>query len=350
MGRSPQIRPRQGAGRANLRRIPASSILPRACGGRVPLPCPRFGVLLQEWQCCACHGVVTPSGRNETPRWGELGAGVVAAAAEQAANERDAEIERDEQQVQQQRGAPRCAFADGVCAVARDGHRGEGVLLKIDAAFFAGAAMALLVLARGAQVAQRGMAARAEPRGFLRIGAALWAFHTPILSRARGAGAARRLRCGLSVTLFAGTARAPGSRGRQQRHTRYTARRASPFAHAQWLCARCSCIVIPRSGATRNLLLPDCQRERQKQVPRCARDDTNRGMRGAGAKRKSRSLTTIRKVRGWVRDDKIILCDAGAKAREPPRAARIGIRARPMALRTLLLHCHSEERGGDRAG
>ncbi|HXX19074.1 MAG TPA: hypothetical protein VEJ46_06695 [Candidatus Acidoferrum sp.] len=55
------------------------------------------------------------------------------------------------------------------------------IFQKIDAAFLAGAALPLLVLARRTRVAQRGMAARAKPRNIARFSLAFRALHLPIL-------------------------------------------------------------------------------------------------------------------------------------------------------------------------
>ena len=55
------------------------------------------------------------------------------------------------------------------------------ILQEIDAALFAGASVPLLVMARGALVAQRGVAARAKPGDVASLGAAFRAVHSSIL-------------------------------------------------------------------------------------------------------------------------------------------------------------------------
>jgi hypothetical protein len=79
------------------------------------------------------------------------------------------------------------------------GHHGGEVLQEINAAFFAFAALALLVMARRTFEAQSGMAARAKPRHVTRFGAAFRALHKPILLRGCAAGFAAGVLCAVEV-------------------------------------------------------------------------------------------------------------------------------------------------------
>ncbi len=104
---------------------------------------------------------------------------------EKIADDREAQRKRHPQYIFHQRRALLDAFVEDVCfcLLLRD-HRAD-ILQKIDAAFFAFAAGALLVVARGALVAHRVVATLAEARHIAHVGAALRALHC-LLGRGRG--------------------------------------------------------------------------------------------------------------------------------------------------------------------
>ena len=103
---------------------------------------------------------------------------------------------------------------------------------------------------------------------------------------------------------------------------RRTTRRATEREGAGAAARAARIAIRARPMVLRTLLLRCHSEERSDEEP--AVGCGNR----AYAKGKSRSLTAIRKVRGWVRDDKIFLCEAGAGARgREGRGAEGGVKA-----------------------
>src|ERR1700746_2925553 len=98
------------------------------------------------------------------------------------ANDRVPQRKRQPQNIFHQCGALLEAFVERICLrLLLCDHRAD-ILQKIDAALFAFAAGALLVVARGALVAHCVVATLAEARHFAHVGAALRAFHCALLS------------------------------------------------------------------------------------------------------------------------------------------------------------------------
>lgn len=120
----------------------------------------------------------------------------ILAAKNQVAQQRNAQVEGNQQQVSHQAGPLLNALVLAIgLGFLRSDHRRD-VLQEVHAALLADSAVALLVFARRALVAQRGVAPPAEPRDIAGLVAALGAKHGVILLRSAAARIATRALCG----------------------------------------------------------------------------------------------------------------------------------------------------------